>query len=93
MDVEEFAAILALLALVVIPALALTARFTLKPIVEAIIGLREGLMGRRPDEDVQRRLAMIEAELADLGSAVRRLADVHEYDRKLASGAARDSEP
>ncbi len=88
MQVDEIAGILALLALVVVPALALTARFTLKPIVEAIIGLREGLMGRRPDEDVHQRLAVIETELAELGSAVRRLADIHEYDRKLASGSA-----
>lgn len=92
MQVDDLLAVMALLALVVVPALALTARFTLKPIVEAIIGLREGLIGRRPDEDVQQRLAMIEAELADLGSAVRRLAEVHEYDRKLAGGASRSPE-
>jgi hypothetical protein len=86
MAVDEFMGIVALFAVLVLPALALTSRFALKPIVEAIIMLREGLAGgKKPDEDVQHRLGMIEAELSELGSAVRRLADAHEYDRQLAS--------
>ncbi|HUG00376.1 MAG TPA: hypothetical protein VML95_00795 [Longimicrobiales bacterium] len=60
--------------------------------MEAILGLRDGLAGRRVDDGLHQRLAVIESELAELGGAVRRLADIHEYDRKLASGASVDAE-
>jgi hypothetical protein len=80
-------------ALVVIPALALTARYALKPIVEAIVVLRDGLAGRRVDEDVHRRLSVIESELSDLSGAVRRLVEVHQYDRQLSSSVHPDGDP
>lgn len=92
MDTDEFIAIVAVFALVVVPALGLTARFALKPIVEALIVLRDGLIGRRLPDDVERRLAAIEAELAGLGGAVRRLVDVQRNDRELAAGSAREDE-
>jgi len=92
MDTDEFIAIVAVLALVVVPALGLTARFALKPIVEAIIVLRDGLIGRRLPDDVEHRLAAIEAELAELGGAVRRLSDVQRYDRELTAGSAKQDE-
>ncbi|MEN8375318.1 MAG: hypothetical protein ABFS34_07705 [Gemmatimonadota bacterium] len=90
MDVEEFLAVVAVFAIIVLPALALTSRFALKPIVEAIIMLREGLAGKKPDEDAQHRLTMIEAELSELGASVRRLADAHEYDRQLTAPREHD---
>lgn len=93
MDTDEFIAIVAVFALIVVPALGLTARFALKPIVEALIVLRDGLIGRRLPDDVERRLAAIEAELAELGGAVRRLVDVQSYDRELAAGSAKQDEP
>ena len=89
MDTDEFIAIVAVFALIVVPALGLTARFALKPIVEALIVLRDGLIGRRLPDDVERRLAAIEAELTELGGAVRRLSDVQRYDRELAAGSAK----
>jgi hypothetical protein len=93
MEVEEFLAVVAVFALVVIPALALTARYALKPIVEAIVVLRDGLAGRRVDEDVHRRLSVIESELSDLSGAVRRLVEVHQYDRQLSSSVHPDGDP
>jgi hypothetical protein len=84
MQVDEFLAIVAVFALIVIPSLALTARYALRPIVEAIVVLRDGLAGRRIDEDVHQRLAVIESELSECSGAVRRLVEVQQYDRQLA---------
>lgn len=83
MQVDEFLAIVAVFALIVIPALALTARYALRPIVEAIVVLRDGLAGPRVDEEVHHRLSVIESELSELSGAVRRLVEVQQYDRQL----------
>ena len=88
MQVDEFLAIVAVFAIIVIPCLAITARFALRPIVEAIIVLRDGLAGRHVESDVESRLTVIESELAELSGAVRQLVDVHRYERELSSGAS-----
>ena len=69
--------------LVFIPALALTARFALRPIVEAIIRLREGLMGGSTGSFPTDRMAAIEAELAEIRREIRKLAEVREFNREL----------
>lgn len=75
---------LGIIVLIFIPTLALTARFALRPIVEAIIRLREGLLGD-PSRSIETdRMAAIESELAELRQEVRALADVREFHRELA---------
>lgn len=56
-----------------IPAMALSARFALKPIVESIIRLREAFVPQAGAAPQERRLAAIEAELALIRSQLERL--------------------
>jgi hypothetical protein len=87
---EDFFIAAGIVVLVFIPALALTARFALRPIVEAIIRLREGLIGDSTGSVPADRLAAIEGELAEIRRDIRKLAEVSEFNRDLASATDRD---
>lgn len=82
MDIEEVMGLLALLALVVFPALALTVRLSLKPIVEAIVRLREAFVGSDLPAS-QARIARLEGEVRELKAEVERLAEVEEFYARL----------
>lgn len=68
-----------------IPALAVTVRFALRPMVEAIIRLREGLVGN-PSAFLEVRLGQLEAELTDVRNTVEQLAETQQFDRQLHPG-------
>ena len=72
--------------LLFINAFALTARFALRPIVEAIIQLREVLIGDSHGSVSADRIAAIEGELAEIRRDIRKLAEVREFNRELSSG-------
>lgn len=72
--------------LIFINALALTARFALRPIVEAIIRLREGLIGDSHGSISADRIVAIEGELAEIREDIRKLAEVREFNRELFGG-------
>lgn len=74
MDHELVVAILSFVILGV-PVLGLTARFALKPIVEAIIRLRDAFAppGQAPSGLQERRLAAIEEELGAIRGQLERL--------------------
>ena len=76
------------ISIVLIPVVGLTARFALKPTVEALSRFFEhkGL-----DETVgilERRMALMEQQIESMESSVRRLAEASEFDRQLGSGPA-----
>ena len=71
--------------IILIPVLGLTARFALKPTVEALSRLFEK---RGSDEAVsilERRMALIEQQLESVESNVQRLTETAEFDGKLAA--------
>jgi len=80
---QELAAIIALLfagTIVLVPVLALSARFALKPVVDSIARLRQN----GNDATLQdRRIALLEAELQHLSSAVQQFAEVEDFRRQL----------
>jgi len=80
---QELAAIIALLfagTIVLVPVLALSARFALKPVVDSIARLRQS----GNDATLQdRRIALLEAELQHLSSAVQQIAEVEDFRRQL----------
>lgn len=87
MDFED-AAFLALMFVVFgVPAVAIAARLAIRPIVEAIVRLREVFVvapGAAPSEQ---RLARLEAEIEALRAAVASLSEEAAFDRQLqASG-------
>jgi hypothetical protein len=96
MDVEDFLGYAMVISLVVIPALGLTARFALKPIVDALIRLKEGGLlpsTIRSAEDVPMLVAEVRRlreEVAQLQQTVARLEDAESFHRTLAApGAAK----
>jgi sensor histidine kinase YesM len=73
---------------VLIPIAGLTARFALKPIVEAIARMREvqaGATGRELGV-LEQRVALLEQQYQALDSSVERIAEIKDFDRQLTSG-------
>jgi hypothetical protein len=97
-DVVSLVAVFMVFSIILIPVIGVTARFALKPTVEALSRFfdHKGL-----DESVhilERRMALIEQQIEAMESSVRRLAEVSEFHHALEeggpeSGAARNVRP
>jgi uncharacterized protein YlxW (UPF0749 family) len=85
MDPKDAALMFMMFLVFCVPVLAVTARFTLKPIMEALMKLREqsnaGL-----DEGVQRRMLYLEDEVRQLRGTVTTLEATVEFQQKLLTG-------
>jgi uncharacterized protein (DUF2164 family) len=89
-DLTALVAVVLGISIVLVPVIGLTARFALKPIVEA---MGRSFEHRGLDETVQimdRRMDLMEQQLEAMDGTVRRLADVAEFHRSLESGKAAD---
>jgi len=77
--------------LIMIPVVGLTARMAMKPIVEAVVRLRESSgAGGAASSDVlalQQRVAVLEQQLQGVESTVQHLAEVRQFDRQLSGGS------
>lgn len=73
---------------VLIPIAGLTARFALKPIVEAIARMREVQAGSSARElsVLEQRVSLLEQQFQALDSQVERIAEVKDFERQLTSG-------
>lgn len=88
---ETTAMVLVTLIVIGIPVMGLTARLAIKPLVEAVIRLREtfqpGAVGPTADAATEARLAALEARMEDMRSALQQLVEAEEFRRQLeASG-------
>ena len=85
MDTNRIIQLLLVVVVVVIPTLAATlalvARFAARPIVDAIVRLRE--LSGPPPAQLENRIAAVEQELRQLRDGFERLATVVEYDAQL----------
>ncbi len=90
MGPHDIFGLLIVMGVIVIPSLGLTARFALKPIVEAIRRLREppGSSGATPE--IETRLGAVEAELRELRPLVERVVAAVEFDAQLRASANGD---
>lgn len=80
--------IIAAVGIVLIPSIGLTARFALKPIVEAIVRLRDAFpAATAAPAQVDRRIAALEDEMRQLREGFERLASAVEFDAQLRAGA------
>jgi hypothetical protein len=73
---------------VLIPIAGLTARFALKPIVEAIARMREaqgGTAGRELNV-LEQRVALLEQQYQTLEGSVQRMGELKDFDRQLTGG-------
>ncbi len=88
MPYDDIIRLVLVLVVVVLPCLAatvaLTARFALKPIVEAIARLRE--LSAPPANQLESRVAGVEQELRQLRDGFERLATAVEFDSQLRAG-------
>lgn len=84
MDGGEIIGLVAVLGIIVIPSLGLTARFALKPIVESVLRLRDALDRQRPSVEVQ-RISLLEERVTDLQHTVEQLAESVDFHAQLRS--------
>lgn len=78
------------ISIVLIPVIGLTARFALKPVVDALAKVFDS---RGLDETVgilERRMSLMEQQLEGMESSLRRMAEANEFHRELEAGGARD---
>jgi TolA-binding protein len=73
---------------ILIPIAGLTARFALKPIVEAIARMKEIQAGSSSRElnVLEQRVALLEQQHQALENEVERLSELKDFDRQLTSG-------
>jgi TolA-binding protein len=85
MDAGAIVSLLLVFFLVVVPILGITARLAIKPMVNAIIRLRESFAQGAGSGLVERRVLQLEDELRQVRAEVQRLAEAEEFQRELLS--------
>ncbi len=92
MPVDDIIRLVMVLVLVVLPALAatlaITARFAARPIVDAIVRLREASAQPLTAPELQTRLGALEEEVRQLHAGFERLATAVEFDVQLRASEA-----
>jgi hypothetical protein len=96
MDMDEIVQLAVVMSLVVLPALALTARFALKPIVDAILRLKEGgvfpgataMAGGQDVPLLVSEVRHLRDEMAQLQQSVAQLQEAEAFHRTLAEHPA-----
>lgn len=82
-DVTGLVATVGGILIVLIPVAGLTARFALKPVVEAIFKARENTAGAREAAILEKRVALLEQQLRGIEGSMERLAEDTEFRRQL----------
>ena len=83
-DLESIIAIVMGISIVLIPVAGLTARFALKPTVEALARLFEHKGLEETVGILERRMGLLEAQMDSMDTSLSRIADAVEFDQKLA---------
>ena len=83
---DDIIGLIVVLAILVVPALAFTARFALKPMVESMLRIREALDRERAPAD-NPRLTALEERLAGMETLLDRVAQAVEFDARLRAGS------
>ena len=85
-DLTSIIAVVMGISIVLIPVIGLTARFALKPTVEALSRIFETRGMDEPVQILDRRMALLESQLEALESSVHRLEDTTSFDAQLKRG-------
>ncbi len=85
---DEIAVVLVTFIVLGIPALGLTARLAIKPVVEALIRLREAFTqsGAIADEDIHARIGALEQRIDAIQDTLQPLVEAEEFRRQLEAG-------
>lgn len=87
-DLIELVAVIMGVSIVLIPVIGLTARFALKPTVEALSKFFDVRGSQEVVALLERRMALLEQQVEVVESSVQRLGDARDFDRQLESGHA-----
>ncbi len=82
MNSSDIVGLVAVIGVILIPSIGLTARFALKPIVESLLRMREAFDRQGASVDAQ-RLTLLEQRVTDMQESMERLSDAVEFDRQL----------
>src|SRR5687768_3615582 len=83
-DVKDLVILMGATSLIFVPALAITARFAMKPIVENIIKLREAFgMSASATSNRDQDIRQLRAEIEELRSVVHELRSLRDFDHAL----------
>lgn len=85
-DLTALLAVFMGISIVLIPIIGVTARFALKPTVEALARLFEHKGVEENVAIMERRMALLEHQMESLESSVKQLAEVSEFHRALSAG-------
>lgn len=85
MHVEELLVFVLAFLVFAVPALAVTARLALKPIVEAVVRLREAFTPPAAAAQTEQRLLRLEQEVRGLRAELRRLDEGQRFEGLLAT--------
>lgn len=88
-DLVAVIAVIGGISVVLIPIIGLTARFALKPTVEALSRVFEGRTQEESVQLLEKRLALMEQQMEAMESSLHRLAEVTEFHAQLKSGESR----
>ncbi len=84
-DLTALLAVFMGISIVLIPALGITARFALKPTVEALSRFFDKKGSDEALSILERRMALMEQQVESIESSVQKLAETAEFDQKLAA--------
>ncbi len=90
-DIVAVIGVIGGISIVLIPIIGLTARFALKPTVEALSRVFEGKRDGDSIQLLEKRIALIEQQIDVVESSVNRLAAVSEFHTQLKAGEAKPS--
>jgi plasmid replication initiation protein len=93
MDPKDAAMLFLMFIVFGVPVLALTARMVLKPIVEAIVRLRESSGSARVTDSVANRVLELEDEVRQLRASVTSLEQTVDFQQKLLTAPAEPVAP
>lgn len=75
------------ISIVLIPVIGLTARFALKPVVEALARVMEARGTNESLQMVDRRIALLESQMESMETTLKRLDETAAFDAQLRSGS------
>jgi hypothetical protein len=84
-DLKELIAIVMGISIVLIPITGWTLRFALRPVVDAIGRYREITQSNHEGEMLEKRIALLERQMANVDVNVERLVEEVEFHRRLSS--------
>ena len=84
-DLTSLVAVILGISIVLVPVAGLTARYVLKPVVDALGRFQQGRTGEETLQLMDRRMSLLEAQMEGLQHSVDRLVEVSEFNAELRS--------